>query len=137
MQVYENILNDFVSFCETKEYKNSGIDKLYEKEGYTTETNIILVLARVALYNHVPLLVELYSTKSIGLYFNLFDCDPISASLLTKGFLEKEVDIISGFVEMKDSNGNLKNLLLGEEAVEQYAKEKKNSLETTTPTLLN
>jgi hypothetical protein len=92
VQIYDNILNDFLGFCESKKYDISSVDKIYEKERYQSESNIVLLLARVALYNHVPLLVELYSTESIGLFFNLFECDPLSASLFTKEFMEKEVE---------------------------------------------
>jgi len=126
MQEYENILNDFLSFCESKKYKIVGVDRLFEKEDYNSDGDI---LARVALYNHVPILIEVYNTDSIGLFFNLFECDPFSASLFTKEFLEREVDIISAFVEMKDQNGKLTHLLFGEDAVEQYAKEKQTKSE--------
>tara|TARA_B100001093_G_scaffold117544_1_gene109905 strand:+ start:52398 stop:52808 length:411 start_codon:yes stop_codon:yes gene_type:complete len=136
VQRYENILNDFLGFCESKKYDIASVDKLYEKEKYKRESNIVLILARVALYKHVPLLIELYSTKSIGLFFNLFECDPLSASLFTKEFMEKEVDIISAFVEMKDTKGKLTNILFGEEAFNQFIKEKKNK-SIITPNLLN
>ena len=126
MQEYENILNDFLSFCESKKYKIVGVDRLFEKEDYNSDGDI---LARVALYNHVPILIEVYNTDSIGLFFNLFECDPFSASLFTKEFLEREVDIISAFVEMKDQNGKLTHLLFVEDAVEQYAKEKQTKSE--------
>ena len=77
----------------------------------------------------MPILIEVYNTDSIGLFFNLFECDPFSASLFTKEFLEREVDIISAFVEMKDQEGKLTHLLFGEDAVEQYAKEKQTKSE--------
>lgn len=127
MQEYENILDNVLSFCESKQYKVAGVDRIYKQADFNVNGDVI---ARVLLYNHAPLMVEVYTTDSLGLFFNLFECDPLSASLFTKEFLEMDVDIISAFVEMKDADGKLTHLLFGEEAVEQYAKERKNKSET-------
>jgi len=128
MQEYEDIVNDVLDFCKSRKYTVAGIDKLFEHEDFNIHNDE--VIARIMLYNHAPLMLEVYNTNTLGLFFNLFECDPFSASLFTKEFLEKKVDIISAFVEMKNSEGKITKLLFGEKAVEQYAKERKTKSET-------
>ena len=117
------IIRNFLEYCEEEKLKVSGYEKLYKEENVFEFENKII--ARFAMFSKLPLMIEMYLDGSITLFFNLFECDPLTAAVLTKKFCEDQnVRQISSFVEMKNSEGELQKLLFGQEAVEQYTQER-------------
>ena len=117
------IIHTFLEYCDEEKLKVSGYEKLYKEENIFEFENKII--ARFAMLTKIPLMIEMYLDGSITLFFNMFECDPLTAAVLTKKFCEEQnVDQISSFVEMKNSDGEIQKLLFGQEAVEQYTQEK-------------
>lgn len=116
-------IHKFVAYCKENKLRVEGVEKTYKPENTFEYENKII--ARLALFKDLQLLVEIYLEGGIGLYFNMFTCNSLTAALLTKKFLEEQkVDIISSFVEMRNKQGELERLLFGQEAIDQYTKEK-------------
>ena len=110
-------------YCEEEKLKVSGFEKLYKEENIFEFENKII--ARFAMFTKLPLMIEMYLDGSITLFFNLYECDPLTAAVLTKKLCEEQnVNTISSFVEMKNTDGELQKLLFGQEAVEQYTQER-------------
>ena len=117
------IIQNFLEYCSEERLKVSGYEKLYKEENIFEFENKII--ARFAMLTKIPLMIEMYLDGSITLFFNMFECDPLTAAVLTKKFCEEQnVDQISSFVEMKNLDGEIQKLLFGQEAVEQYTQEK-------------
>ena len=117
------IIHTFLEYCDEEKLKVSGYEKLYKEENIFEFENKII--ARFAMLTKIPLMIEMYLDGSITLFFNMFECDTLTAAVLTKKFCEEQnVDQISSFVEMKNSDGEIQKLLFGQEAVEQYTQEK-------------
>ena len=117
------IIQNFLEYCEEEKLKVSGYEKLYKEENVFEFENKII--ARFAMFSKLPLMIEMYLDGSIILFFNMFECDPLTAAVLTKKFCEDQnVRLISSFVEMKNSEGELQKLLFGQEAIDQYTQEK-------------
>ena len=117
------IIHTFLEYCDEEKLKVSGYEKLYKEENIFEFENKII--ARFAMLTKIPLMIAMYLDGSITLFFNMFECDPLTAAVLTKKFCEEQnVDQISSFVEMKNSDGEIQKLLFGQEAVEQYTQEK-------------
>ena len=117
------IIQNFLEYCSEEKLKVSGYEKLYKEENIFEFENKII--ARFAMFTKLPLMIEMYLDGSMTLFFNLYECDPLTAAVLTKKLCEEQnVNTISSFVEMKNTNGDLIKLLFGQEAVEQYTQEK-------------
>ena len=116
---YELYIQKTVAYIQSRKMQVVGVDKLYDNA--ETPDNLI---ARIALFKHLPLLLELYTDESLGLYVNMFDCDPLTAAVFTKELMPLRLTHIDGFVAMKSINGELQTLLFGEDALEQFKKEK-------------
>ena len=42
------------------------------------------------MFTKLPLMIEMYLDGSITLFFNLFECDPLTAAVLTKKLIEEQ-----------------------------------------------
>jgi len=116
-------IQKFVAYCKENKLHVEGVEKTYKPDNVFEYENKII--ARLAMFRNLQILVELYLEGGIGLYFNMFSCDSLTAAILTKKFLEDhQVDVISSFVEMRNKQGELERLLFGQEAIDQYTKEK-------------
>jgi hypothetical protein len=116
-------IQKFVAYCKENKLHVEGVEKTYKPDNVFEYENKII--ARLAMFRNLQILVELYLEGGIGLYFNMFSCDSLTAAVLTKKFLEDhQVDVISSFVEMRNKQGELERLLFGQEAIDQYTKEK-------------
>ena len=117
------MIQNFLEYCEEEKLTVSGYEKLYKQENIFEYENGII--ARFAMFKRLPLLIEMYLDGSITLFFNLFECDPLTSAVLTQKLIESQnVKTISSFVEMKNSEGELQKLLFGQEAIDQYHEEK-------------
>ena len=105
------IIHTFLEYCDEEKLKVSGYEKLYKEENIFEFENKII--ARFAMLTKIPLMIEMYLDGSITLFFNMFECDPLTAAVLTKKFCEEQnVDQISSFVEMKIQMEKYKNFYL-------------------------